>query len=250
MAGPPGLDGADGPNLACEGCGRAVATRVDDCRLWQAVWLEPDAVRRVPADGPPAPYDPREAPGWEPFVAPHGAWNPRWRAAVAAAPARLAVVCDGRPVTVVDAAVAELFGRAVDVLFPSSPSGPEPLTLALAGPGWTGTRATAPDLLLVPRDPHTGEAWRPPQPVPVVVPLAAEVWSRLASPPETSPLPASGTLPDGVLRDDYPLPPRPVIPFQPERQVFLRTLARLPAVRRPGPRAVFERAGRYRGAAL
>ncbi|KJS60934.1 hypothetical protein VM95_18160 [Streptomyces rubellomurinus] len=26
-----GVDGRAGPNLACTGCGRAVATRIDDC---------------------------------------------------------------------------------------------------------------------------------------------------------------------------------------------------------------------------
>ncbi len=45
-----GLDGADGPNMACEACGLAVASRIDDCSLWQAVWLAPDAVRRLAVD--------------------------------------------------------------------------------------------------------------------------------------------------------------------------------------------------------
>jgi hypothetical protein len=47
-----GLDGRDGPNLACTQCGLEVATRLDDCSLWQAVWFEPTAVRRVPSDAP------------------------------------------------------------------------------------------------------------------------------------------------------------------------------------------------------
>ncbi|MGW4566159.1 hypothetical protein ACWEN3_28345, partial [Streptomyces sp. NPDC004561] len=42
-----GLDGADGPNMVCEACGLPVASRIDDCSLWQAVWLAPDAVRRL-----------------------------------------------------------------------------------------------------------------------------------------------------------------------------------------------------------
>lgn len=46
-----GLSGADGPNMACEACDLPVATRVDDCSLWQAVRLSSDAVRRVPVDG-------------------------------------------------------------------------------------------------------------------------------------------------------------------------------------------------------
>ncbi len=46
-----GLDGADGPNMACEACDFLVGTRVDDCSLWQAVRLGSDAVHRVPVDG-------------------------------------------------------------------------------------------------------------------------------------------------------------------------------------------------------
>ncbi|OMI36732.1 hypothetical protein SPAR_25231, partial [Streptomyces sparsogenes DSM 40356] len=45
-----GLDGADGPNMACEACGLPVASRIDDCSLWQAVWLAPNTVRRLPVD--------------------------------------------------------------------------------------------------------------------------------------------------------------------------------------------------------
>ncbi|WP_408645784.1 hypothetical protein [Streptomyces odonnellii] len=47
-----GLDGSDGPNLACAGCGQEVGTRIDDCSYWQAVRLDPRAVHRLPADGP------------------------------------------------------------------------------------------------------------------------------------------------------------------------------------------------------
>jgi hypothetical protein len=43
-----GLDGRDGPNMACLACGLPVASRIDDCSLWQAVWLAPRSVRRVP----------------------------------------------------------------------------------------------------------------------------------------------------------------------------------------------------------
>lgn len=45
-----GLDWGDGPNMACEACGLPVASRIDDCSLWQAVWLAPEAVHRVPVD--------------------------------------------------------------------------------------------------------------------------------------------------------------------------------------------------------
>lgn len=53
-----GVDGRAGPNLACDGCGRPVATRMDDCGMWQTVWLEPDAVIRRPVEG-----DRRTSPG-------------------------------------------------------------------------------------------------------------------------------------------------------------------------------------------
>jgi hypothetical protein len=45
-----GLDWGDGPNMACEACGLPVASRIDDCSLWQAVWLAPDAVHCLPVD--------------------------------------------------------------------------------------------------------------------------------------------------------------------------------------------------------
>jgi hypothetical protein len=43
-----GPDGMNGPNLACTGCGREVATEVTDCWTWQETRLYPDAVRVVP----------------------------------------------------------------------------------------------------------------------------------------------------------------------------------------------------------
>ncbi|MFJ3654121.1 hypothetical protein ACIPPR_12500 [Streptomyces nigra] len=66
-----------------------------------------------------------------------------------------------------------------------------------------------------------------------MVPLDNGVWAFLAHPDETSPLPASGLLPDGVLRDDYPLPPRPWRPLTPDDYAFEYTLVRLPAIRTP-----------------
>jgi len=51
---------SDGPNMACQACGRPVASRIDDCSLWQAVWLAPDAVRRRRVGGADAvPRSPR-----------------------------------------------------------------------------------------------------------------------------------------------------------------------------------------------
>ncbi|WP_433463533.1 hypothetical protein [Spirillospora sp. CA-128828] len=41
-----GLDGLDGPNLICAGCGAEVATKQSDCWSQQQVTLLPAAVRR------------------------------------------------------------------------------------------------------------------------------------------------------------------------------------------------------------
>lgn len=230
-----GLDGRDGPNLACERCASAVGTRVDDCGMWQAVWLEPGAVRRVASVGGPAPVDPVPGVRPRPPVEPGGGWDGRWVAAVAVALAHLVVAAEGDPVTFpAGGLLAETFARGADAVLPT---GPVRKSVGLAGPG---VPVSGHDIALVPRDPVTGEPWRPSADVPVA-PLSAEVWAYLAEPPETSPLPASGTLPPGVLRDDYPLPPHPAYTFEMDRRIFLHTLARHPAVRRPRIRAVYDR---------
>ncbi|MFB9830927.1 hypothetical protein ACFFNX_01820, partial [Actinoallomurus acaciae] len=114
-----GLDGRDGPNLACAGCGRAVATRVDDCSYWQAVWLDPRAVRRLTGDDPS-----RRPAGWDalpegvPPLEPSGMWSPLWDAAVSAAMAHLLAVSSGVRVHLPDGPVAETFGPALDALLP------------------------------------------------------------------------------------------------------------------------------------
>ncbi|MFF2081593.1 hypothetical protein ACFVXG_43330 [Kitasatospora sp. NPDC058162] len=78
-----------------------------------------------------------------------------------------------------------------------------------------------------------GEPWRPPDREATVVPLDSGVWAYLTSPGETSPMPATGVLPEGVLRDDYPLPPRPRCPLEPHHGAFRATLVGLPAIRGP-----------------
>ncbi|MCK8678803.1 hypothetical protein [Streptomyces lichenis] len=231
-----GLDGSDGPNLACLRCARPVATRIDDCPLWQVVWLEARAVRRI-RDEPEAP-----AAGWDEVVAGEGSapidlsggWNPRWEATVGAALARLLAASDGTPLAVPDGPLAPLFRRALDTLLPP---GPGARTVALAGPGLPAT-APSPDLALVPRHPGTGEVWRPPGGT-IPVPLEAAVWVWLARAPERVLLPVTGGLPEGVERDD-PLPLRPWYRFRPAGDVFFHTLARLPEVRRPWLRALYE----------
>jgi hypothetical protein len=228
-----GVDGRAGPNLACVGCGQAVATRVDDCGSWQTVWLEPDAVVRRFSGLPAGP-----APDWDdlaraehrvPPVEPDGSWSRRWEAAVGVALAHLVAVTDCRPVTLPAGPVAELLGHAVGRHLPA---GDGARSVALAGPG-IGMPRPRPDILLVPRHPLTGTPWRPPGDEGAVVPLDSGVWAYLAHPGETSPMPATGVLPEGVLRDDYPLPPSPGSPLAPHPHAFVDTLVRLPAIRSP-----------------
>lgn len=228
-----GVDGRDGLNLACESCGRPVATRMDDCGLWQAVWLEPDSVVRRPSvlpAGPPPDWDDLErAEHRVPPVDPDGSWSRRWEAAVGVALAHLVAVTGDRPVSLPAGPVAELLGPAVGRCLPA---GPGARSVELAGPG-IRTPRPRPDVLLVPRHPLTGEPWRPPGDEGAVVPLDSGVWAYLAHPGETSPLPATGVLPEGVLRDDYPRLQQSWYPLMPNRRAFADTLVRLPAVRGP-----------------
>ncbi|SNT58462.1 hypothetical protein [Actinacidiphila glaucinigra] len=128
-----GLDGRDGPKLACE---QPVATRIDDCSLWQAVRFAPHAVRRIPTDDPA----PRTA-DWQalatevqptPLVNPSGDWSPQWAAAAGVALAHLLAASDGTPVTVPDGLVADTLRRTLDTLLPLEPPAN---TASLAGPG-------------------------------------------------------------------------------------------------------------------
>lgn len=233
-----GVDGRDGPNLACVRCDQPVATRIDDCTLWQAVWLRPDAVRCLPGDD----YVRED---WDtlvrtreytPPVEQPGHWSPQWTAAVGAALAHLLAASAGAPVAIPDC-LSETFGHALDVLLPA---GPPVREVAMAGPGLP---VSEPDIALVPVHPRTGRAWQSPG-VAETVPLAADMWLHLAFHNERLTMPATGRLPDGVLRDD-PLPRHPGWLFQPDRDVFLHTLARLPAVRQPWLRAIYDHVNTY-----
>ncbi|EFL35738.1 conserved hypothetical protein [Streptomyces viridochromogenes DSM 40736] len=235
-----GLDGRDGPNLACARCGRAVATRVDDCTFWQTVWLAPEAVQPLTTDGSARPAD------WEaltreseaiPPVEPGGWWDPRWEAAVGVALAHLLAASEGVPVDVPEGLLAETFGRALDILLPAE--GAQRKMAALAGPGLSPP-GPAPDIALVPRHPGTGETWQPPPGIAHAVPLAADVWLHLAFHAERSPLPLSGD----ILRDEPP-PPRSHSLFRPDSRILLAALARLPAVREPWLRAIYDRVNAY-----
>ncbi|MFE7116740.1 hypothetical protein ACFU99_15125 [Streptomyces sp. NPDC057654] len=246
-----GLDGRDGPNLDCEQCGQAVATLVDDCSVWQAVWLAPQAVRRVPADSSDGLTEP---PTWStlaegrqdtPPVEQCGAWNPVWPPSVGAALAHLVAASEGGPVAVPDGLMTDIFGYALDALLPPERPGSPAKRAILAGPGLPPALSD-PEIVLVPRHPITDQVWQPPQggayAGAAVVPLAAGVWTYLAFHRAHSPVPVpvTGGLPDGVLRDD-PLPLHPWGPFRPTSSAFLATLARLPAVRRPWLRAIYDR---------
>ena len=246
-----GLDGADGPNMACEACGLPVATRVDDCSLWQAVRLSSDGVHRVPVDGvhaKPLSWAELAAEGERtPLFEPVGtwggrsgsshywSWSPRWEAAAGQALAHLLVASQRQPVKVPDGLTAEVFQRALDALLPA---GPPKRRAVLAGPGQPSPDAGV-DILLVPIHPQTGRTWTPADPTAsaYVVPLPLGVWLWLVSPQPYLPVPASGRLPQDVLRDD-PLPPLPNYLFRADWGTFRHTLVRLPAVRSPWLRTI------------
>ncbi|MEW1724916.1 hypothetical protein [Streptomyces sp. NPDC093109] len=250
-----GLDGADGPNMACETCGLAVASRIDDCSLWQAVWLDPDAVRRLAVDGTyVAPlswaelmaegkrtplYEPITTWGARPGERRWWSWSPQWEAAVGRALAHMLAASEGRAVTVPDGPAAEVFQRVLDALLPA---GPPARRVLLAGPGLPAAVSVPvpdADILLVPEHPRTGEVWAPAGGADAVysVPLPFGVWLGLAFPEPKPPVPASGVMPDGALRDDPPLP-RPHHLFRADSDTFRHTLARLLAARSPWLREV------------
>lgn len=248
-----GLDGADGPNMACEACDLPVATRVDDCSLWQAVRLSPDAVHRVPVDGAHAaplswtelakkgektpPFEPVATWAGRPGLDHYWSWSPRWEAAAGHALAHLLVASRGQPVNVPGGLTAAVFQRALDALLPA---GPPKRRAVLAGPGQPSPDAGA-DILLVPVHPQTGRMWAPAGPAATahLVPLPLGVWLWLVSPQPCLPVPASGRIPRDVLRDDPP----PLLPgrlFRADRGTFQHTLVRQPAARSPWLRTILE----------
>ncbi|GCD96090.1 hypothetical protein [Embleya hyalina] len=223
-----GVDGGGGPNLACTACGLPVATRIDDCSLWQAVWLDPHAVHPVRVGGiDPAPSS------WEKLtgkgegtcpVVPIATWNPQREAAAGQALAHLLVASEGRPVGVPDGLTADMFRHTLAAVLPAGP--PEQCAF-LAGPGHPIPDASA--IVLVPVHPQTGRVWTATGPAASAypVPLPLGVWLWLTSPRPHPPMPASGRLPRDVLRDDPP-PPLPNGPFRADRGTFEHTLLGLP----------------------
>ncbi|MFG3039923.1 hypothetical protein ACGFYZ_23810 [Streptomyces sp. NPDC048330] len=225
-----GIDGRDGPNLACLGCDLPVGTRVDDCGCWQVVRLLPESVVRLPA--PPE----RPVSDWAELLA-TGALSHRLSEfrdiPAGAALAQVVAAAGGAPVEVVPGPVAALLGRALGALLPTWKGAKR---LELAGPGYG---EPAGDLLLVPVHPQTGSMWQPRSGA-VPVPMDAALWAELAFPPHRPRLPVVGGLPTGVERDD-PLPPYASSPFRPSTGAFRYTLARMPAVREPWLRALHDR---------
>ncbi|MFG3224034.1 hypothetical protein ACGF07_04515 [Kitasatospora sp. NPDC048194] len=229
-----GIDGRYGPNLTCAGCGRKVATRIDACSLWQATWLEPAAVRAVPA-GPVRPVaDWASLTHWwcaaEPWDA-AGRWDPRWASETAVTLAHLVATADGSPVALPDGPLADAFRARLDRLLPAA--GPAKRA-ALAGPGLL-LPDPLPDIAVVPRHPQTGQPWPAPAGV-ATAPLAVGFWTHLARRGGRPLRPVTGKLPAGVERDD-PLPPHPLGSQQPAWGAYFATLERLSAAPsgRPAP---------------
>ncbi|GAA2529660.1 hypothetical protein Ahu01nite_014730 [Winogradskya humida] len=218
--------GVDGLNLGCEQCGRPVATRIDDCSYWQAVWLDPGAVvaREDGADPVDDWADLRGLRPGTPPVEQQGHWDLRWTAAAGVALAHLVAAADGARIVVPP-------GRGL----------PEK-RVVMAGPGVPVDPGA--DILLVPRHPQTGESWPSPGATPVA-PLEWDVWVWLAFTRDRRPVPGAGAMPDDAMRDD-PLPLHPHTPFRPDARAFHATLARLPAVREPWLRAIYDGQRRVR----
>ncbi|GAB7188869.1 hypothetical protein ATKI12_8983 [Kitasatospora sp. Ki12] len=221
-----GIDGRNGPNVTCAGCGRKVATRVDDCSLWQATWLEPAAVRLV-AVGPARPVadwaELAEDRCGTPLLDLTGAWDPRWESEVSVTLAHLVAAADGSPVTV-DRLLADAFRQFLAAL----PQTRSAKRAVLAGPGLP-LPEPLPDIAVVPRHPQTGEPWPVPPGV-AAAPLDLGFWRQLAFHREHPARPAIGRLPPGVERDD-PLPPHPWRPVMVCHSLFFHALSRIPDVR-------------------
>jgi hypothetical protein len=233
-----GLDGGD-PNMVCITCGAAVAIRIDDCGLRQAIWLDPRSTHVI-EDGPgphpvldwPDLIDQR--PGIAPCE-PSGGWHPMWAAAAASALAHVLAASGGEPLVIPDHQVAAIFGPTLDRLVGPAGTGPH-RTVVLAGPGLP---AAVGDVALIPQHPQTGEYWPVASPA-KPVPLAWDVWAHLALHRASKPVGRS-----------VPIPPEaqpallPGYRFEPDGTIFLSVLARLPEVGQPRLRAIYDRGRPY-----
>ncbi|RKN45254.1 hypothetical protein [Micromonospora endolithica] len=231
---------ADGePNMVCVTCGTPVAIRIDDCGLRQATWLNP-LTTHILEDGPgPHPVldwadliDQR--PGIPP-TEPGGGWHLMWAAAAASALAHLLAASGGGPTVIPDHQVAEVFRPTVERLVGPVSTGQERI-LVLAGPG-------VPDadghFALIPEHPQTGELWPVAPPV-KPVPLAWDAWRHLAIHRAPKPVGRSVPIPPEALPALLP-----GHRFEPDGQIFLSVLARLPEIRQPRLRAIYDRGRPY-----
>ncbi|QKW23586.1 hypothetical protein HUT16_34845 [Kitasatospora sp. NA04385] len=227
--------GITGDNLSCAACLRPVGSRDDECSFWQAVWLDPGAVRAVPAgpDRPPA--------GWAELVhdrsgplpvSEWGRWDERCEQETTLALAHLIAAADGHPVRIEHGHAAELLGPQLARHLRTA-TGPAK-RCTLHGPDLppTGLR---PDLALVPLHPHTGEVW-PAPPGARAVPLHVEVWRHLAFHDDRPAVRIGHRLRAELARDD-PQPPSRGYWLWTDTRLLHDTLARLPAVRGPAFRA-------------
>ncbi|MET3421986.1 hypothetical protein BJ973_001198 [Actinoplanes tereljensis] len=230
-----GLGGGE-PNMVCVTCGTPVATRIDDCGLRQATWLDPRSTRVID-DGP----GPHPVLDWTDLIdqrpdvppsEPGGGWHPMWAAAVASALAHLLAASGGEPVMIPDRQVAEVFQPVLDRLVGTVAE----RTLVLAGPGLADA---AGDFALIPEHPQTGEPWPMASPL-QPVPLAWDVWRHLAFHRLPKPVGRSVPIPAEALPALLP-----GHRFEPDGQIFLSVLARLPEVRQPRLRVIYDRGRPY-----
>jgi hypothetical protein len=233
-----GLSGGE-PNMVCVACRTPVATRIDDCGLRQAVWLDLQATPMIGYGPGPHPLLRwtdliEQRPGIPPSE-PDGNWDPTWTAAVASALAHLLATSGGDPILIPDHRVAEVFRPTLDRLDIPASTAPG-RSLVLAGPGLP---ATGGDVALVPRHPQTGENWPVASPV-TPIPLAWDVWRYLAFHREPKPVGRSVPLLPEALPAQFPSGR-----LMPDGAIFLSVLARLPEVRQPWLRAIYERGRIY-----
>jgi hypothetical protein len=141
----------------------------------------------------------------------------------------------GDPILISDQQVAGIFRPTLDRLVGPVSTAPK-RTLVLAGPGLPDP---AGDFALVPEHPQTGEHWPVTQPV-KPVPLAWDAWRHLAF--HRDPKPVGRSVP---LLPEAPPALLPGHRLEPDGQIFLTVLARLPEVRQPRLRAIYDRGRPY-----
>ncbi|GLW54842.1 hypothetical protein [Kitasatospora phosalacinea] len=232
--------GITGDNLSCASCLRPVGGRDDGCSIWQAARFDPRAVRTVPAgpDRPPADWTELVHDRSGPLpVSERGRWNERCTQETTLALAHLIAAADGHPVRIEHGHATALLGpELARRLGTATATGPAK-RCALHGPDLplVGPR---PDLALVPLHPQTGEVWPAPPGV-RAVPLHVEVWRHLAFHDERPAVRAGRLLRAELARDD-PQPLHRGYWLWVDHRLMRDVLARHPAVRRPGVRAVYD----------